>query len=246
MQCTCNIPAAHRDYSRWTALEKLLCICIDDLLVCSQTFQEHLEHLSEMFARLRKAGLRLISKKCLFLREVPYLGYVVTKCGIRPDTAKTEKVQNYPIPTRVTQVRQFLGLASYYRRFVQDFSKTASPFHSLLKKDAKFQWIPKCDAAFQKLKALLVTAPVLSYPLFESSHPFILETDASSEGLGVYVDDIILAGTTDERIKEVEDTLSRKFEIKDIGRLHYSLGMTMALYSRPSAEQSNQVALLFN
>ena len=165
-------------FFRW-ALQLL----IDDLLVCSQTFQEHLEHLREVFARLHKAGLRLKSKKCLFLREeVPC--YVVTKHGISPDTAKTEKVQKYPIPTSVTQVRQFLGLASYYRRFVPDFSKIASPLHSLLKKDAKFQWTSKCDAAFQKLKALLVSAPVLSYPLIESSHPFILETDASSEGLG--------------------------------------------------------------
>ena len=132
----------------WTALENCFAY-IYDLLVCSQTFQEHLEHLSEVFARLCKAVLRLKSKKYLFLREeVPYFSYVVTKRGNRPDTAKTEKVQNYPIPTSVTQVRQFLGLASYYRRFVRDFSKTASPLHSLLKKDAKFQWTPKCDAAF--------------------------------------------------------------------------------------------------
>ena len=108
---------------------------IDDLLICSQTFQEHLEHLRDVFARLLKAGLRLKAKKCLFLREeVPYLGYVVTKDGIKPDTAKTDKMQNYPVPTNVSQVRQFLGLASYYRRFVPDFSRIASPLHSLLKR----------------------------------------------------------------------------------------------------------------
>lgn len=86
-----------------------------------------------MLARLRKAGLRLKAKKCLFIRkEVPYLGYVVTNEGIKPDTAKTDKIRNYPVPANVNEVRQFLGLASYYRRFVPSFAKIASPLHCLL------------------------------------------------------------------------------------------------------------------
>ena len=184
----CNAPATFQRLIEIVLAGLLWKNCfayIDDLLVCSQTFEEHLEHLRTVFARLRKAGLRLEAKKCLFLREeVPYLGYVVTKQGIRPDVAKTEKVRDYPVPTSVTQVRQFLGFASYYRRFVPDFSKIASPLHSLLKKDAVFQWTADCDTAFVKLKTLLVSAPVLSYPQFQSEHPFILETDASGEGLG--------------------------------------------------------------
>ena len=105
---------------------------IDDVLVCSGTFQEHLTHLQQVFARLRRAGLRLKAKKCLFLKEeVPYLSHIVTRKGIKPDPTKTK--MNYPVPADVSQVRQFLGLASYYRRFVPDFTRIASPLHSLLK-----------------------------------------------------------------------------------------------------------------
>ena len=160
-------------------------VYIDDVLVCSRTFDEHLSHLREVFVRLRRAGLKLKAKKCLFLREeVPYLGHIVTKNGIKPDPSKTEKMDNYPSPTDVGQVRQFLGLASYYRRFVPEFSKIASPLHSLLKHDATFQWTTECQAAFEELKRLLVNAPILAYPQFQSDYPFILETDASQKGLG--------------------------------------------------------------
>ena len=88
-------------------------VYINDVLVCSQSFKEHLCHLEEVFGRLRQANLRLKPKK--FLRpEVPYLGYVVTQAGIKPDLTKTDKVAHYPVPTDVTQLCQFLGLASYY------------------------------------------------------------------------------------------------------------------------------------
>ena len=138
-----------------------------------------------MFIRLRKAGLRLKAKKCLFLREeVPYLGHVVTKQGIRPDPGKVITVKEYPVPIDATQVRQFLGLTSYYRRFVPDFSKIAAPLHCLLKKDALFQWTNECQEAFERLKSSIVTSPVLAYPQFKSEHPFIVETDASARGLG--------------------------------------------------------------
>ena len=114
-------------------------ILTTSLSALRHSMQEHLEHLCEVFARLRKAGLRLKAKKCLFLRkEVTYLGYVVTKNGIKPDNAKTDKMQNYPAPTDVSQVKQ-LGLAPYYRRFVPDFFRIASPLHSLLKKNPIFQ-----------------------------------------------------------------------------------------------------------
>jgi len=148
----CNAPATFQRLME-TVLTGLLwdsCfVYIDDLLVCSSTFQEHLQHLRQVFTRLRQAGLRLKARKCLFLREeVPYLGHVVTKEGIKPDPAKTEKVQHFPVPVSVSQVRQFLGLASYYRRFVPEFSKIASPLHSLLKRDAVFCWTRDCQLAF--------------------------------------------------------------------------------------------------
>ena len=139
------------------------------------------------FARLRLAGLRLKPQKCLFLQEkVPYLGYIVTRDGIMPDQAKTEKILSYPVPVDVTRVRQFLGLASYYRRFVPGFAKAAAPLHALLKKDAKFYWTEHSQESFDCLKKLLVTTvtPILAYPQFQSEHPFILKTDANTEGLG--------------------------------------------------------------
>lgn len=108
----------------------------------------------------------------------------MTKEGIKPDPSKAEKMDKYPSPTDATQVRQFLGLASYYRHFVPDFSKIASPLHNLLKRDATFQWTTECQAAFDTLKKLVVNAPILAYPQFQSEYPFILETDASAKGLG--------------------------------------------------------------
>ena len=111
-------------------------VYIDDILVASKSFEEHLHHLQLVFDCLRKADLRLKSTKCLFLcEEVPYLGYVISKHGIRPDPSKTDKVKEFPTPSDPTKVRQFLGLASYYRRFVPGFAKVAAPLHYLTKKD---------------------------------------------------------------------------------------------------------------
>ena len=116
--------------------------------------------------------------------EVQYIGHVFSSEGIRSDPAKVEKVKTYAVPADVSDVRRFLGLASYYRRFIPDFAKVANPLHSLTKKNVEFVWSVECGKAFEKLKEALVTAPVLSYPLFGSDQEFILETDASGVGLG--------------------------------------------------------------
>ena len=113
-----------------------------------------------------------------------FLGHVISKHGIHPDPAKTEKVKHYPTPTDVTSIRQFLGLASYYRRFVPNFARIASPLHSLTRKNTNFVWTEACEAAFCELKRALVSAPVLAYPMFGDGRSFILETDASYIGLG--------------------------------------------------------------
>ena len=184
----CNAPATFQRVMQvvLAGLEWRSCfVYLDDILIASKTFDEHLNHLREVFNRLRKAGLRLKPKKCLLLRkEVPYLGHVISKEGIRPDPAKTEKVQRFPTPVDATKVRQFLGLASYYRRFVPGFAQIAAPLHALTKKNAVFHWTPECESVFSKLKQLLTTAPVLSYPVFGPQCEFILETDASGVGLG--------------------------------------------------------------
>ena len=158
---------------------------IDDLLVASKTFSEHLNHLREVLQRLRAANLRLKTRKCSLLREeTTYLGHVISTKGIKPDPAKTRQVENYPHPTDATKVRQFVGLASFYRRFIPNFATVAAPLHYLTKKNVMFCWTPECEDAFQKLKKLLVTAPVLAYPRFGAGQSFVLETDASGVGLG--------------------------------------------------------------
>ena len=158
---------------------------IDDLLVASKTFSEHLNHLREVLQRLRAANLRLKTRKCSLLREeTTYLGHIISTEGIKPDPAKTRQVENYPHPTDATKVRQFVGLASFYRRFIPNFATVAAPLHYLTKKNVVFCWTPECEDAFQKLKKLLVTAPVLAYPRFGAGQSFVLETDASGVGLG--------------------------------------------------------------
>ena len=108
-------------------------IYLDDFLVCSKSFDEHLQHLRSVFDRIRDAGLRLKPEKCLFIREeVPYLGHIVSKEGIIPDPAKTQKVKEYPVPEDQIQLTKFLGLSSYYRRFVPGFAKLASPVEERL------------------------------------------------------------------------------------------------------------------
>ena len=111
-----------------------------------------------------------------------YLGHVVSVDGVRTDPAKLEAVQDFPIPTDVKCLRSFLGLASYYRRFVPNFAKVAGPLHALTKKGVPFVWTRECQTTFDTLKALLTSSPILAYPDF--TKPFVLETDASIAGLG--------------------------------------------------------------
>ena len=155
---------------------------IDDILIFSGSFQEHLQHLQLVFDRLKEAGLTLKADKCHFcVEKVLYLGHVITKDGIFVDEKKTEKVSKYPVPKSQTEVRSFLGLCNYYRRFVKNFSKLATPLNQLLQKYTKFNWSQECEESFQALKHALVTAPMLKYP--DMNAPFILSTDASGTAL---------------------------------------------------------------
>ena len=184
----CNAPATFQRLMQVVlrGIEGKFCfVYIDDILVCSKTFEEHLKHLEQVFERLNKAGLTLKPKKCCFLRkEVLYLGHVISGKDIAPDPAKTQKIHGYPVPTDLTKLRQFLGLASYYRRFIPGFAKVAHPLYQLMKKGVSFEWDSACQTAFNTLKNMLTTTPVLVYPQFGSDAQFILETDASSFGLG--------------------------------------------------------------
>jgi hypothetical protein len=160
-------------------------VYIDNILVCSRTFEEHTTHLREVFERLRRANLKLKLAKCSFLcKSVQYLGHIISREGILPDSTKTSKVRDFPVPTDVTKLRQFLGLASYYRCFIPNFAKVSGPLHSLTKKGVPFEWTVACQEAMEQLKCLLCSTPVLAYPQFGPGQQFTLETDASLAGLG--------------------------------------------------------------
>jgi hypothetical protein len=162
--------------------EKCL-LYIDDILVVGRTFEEHLQNLREVLTRLREAGLRLKPRKChLCQRKVKYLGYIVSADGISADPEKVAAVKDFPTPLDLKSLRSFLGLASYYRRFIPCFSSMGQPLYALTRKDAPFVWTGSCEEAFRRLKNLLTDAPILSYPDFEKE--FFLETDASGTGLG--------------------------------------------------------------
>ena len=163
---------------------------IDDILIHSPTEELHKEHLQLVFDRLQKAGLTLRGKKChIGLPQVYYLGNVFSGAGMQPDPGKIQSVQEWPLPTNVTALKQFLGLASYYRRYVENFATMAAPLHTLTQKNVPFQWNQACDIAFSTLKGKLIESPVLSYPNFAAdAAPFVLQTDASAVGIGAILE----------------------------------------------------------
>lgn len=168
-----------------------LLVYLDDILIHATTFEEMISRLDLVFTRLSQYGLKVKPKKCkLFKRSVKFLGHVVSADGITTDPDKIKAVAKMPIPTTLKQLRSFLGLASYFRRFVPSFSKIVSPLNALLSGghnknkncDITDKWDEKCTEAFTNLKTALTTAPILGYPDF--TKPFIVETDASLQGLG--------------------------------------------------------------
>ncbi|KAG1040488.1 hypothetical protein G6F43_012278 [Rhizopus delemar] len=164
-------------------ISKCLVAYIDDLNVYSNNDQEHLTHLEKVFQCIEIANLKLNPEKCFFFKDhIKFLGYIVTNQGIQTDPDKIKKIVDYPIPTTITQVRSFLGIASYYRRFIQNFAAIARPLHDQTKTKQKVPWTQATTNSFETFKKLLTTAPVLARPDFNRS--FILVTDASKLGLG--------------------------------------------------------------
>ena len=162
---------------------KTALVYIDDVIVFGRTFEEELGRIEEVLQRLRKANLKLSPKKCLFFQhEVAFLGHIVGRDGVRTDPQKVAVVRDWPVPRNVGEVRSFLGLCTYYRRFVRDFATIAAPLHQLTKKGAAFEWTEACQEAFDGLKVALTEAPVMPYP--DPSRPYVVDTDASSEGIG--------------------------------------------------------------
>ena len=170
-------------------------VYIDDVIVFSQTFEAHLRHLKATITAIQEAGLKLNPTKCHFARsEIEYLGYRVTAQGLQPTDRHLTAVSSFPQPSNLKELRQFLGLASYYRRFIKGFASIGQPLHQLTKKDVPFHWTDQCQIAFEGLKKCLTEAPVLAYPDF--SRDFVVETDASIRGLGAVLAQIQDSGET--------------------------------------------------
>ncbi|KAK4309250.1 hypothetical protein Pmani_007956 [Petrolisthes manimaculis] len=164
-------------------------VYLDDVIVFGRTFEEELGRLEEVLQRLRDANLKLSPKKCLFFQhEVPFLGHIVGKDGVRTDPLKVTAVKEWPVPTSVAEVRSFVGLCTYYRRFVKGFASVAAPLHQLTRKGAHFQWNEACQHAFEDLKQALMEAPVLPYP--DPGNRYLLDTDASAEGVGAVLSQV--------------------------------------------------------
>ena len=162
---------------------------IDDVIIFADSFEQHLERLSEVLSRLQTAGLKLSPKKCqLFKKQVCFLGHVVSEHGISTDPAKIRAVEQWSAPTDVHQVRSFLGLCSYYRRFVEGFATIARPLHKLTEKKNPFRWTPECQESFMRLKQALCSSPILCYPTIRQN--FVLDTDASGVGIGAVLSQV--------------------------------------------------------
>lgn len=164
-------------------------VYLDDIIILSKTFEEHIENLRQVFERLKSANLKMNLKKCCILqKQVSFLGHVLSENGISTDPSKLESIKNWPVPKLLKDIRSFLRLCSYYRKFVPKFADIARPLHKLTESKAEFFWNSDCQQAFDKLKRALTSSPILSYPNNEGL--FILDTDASNRGLGAVVSQV--------------------------------------------------------
>jgi len=172
----------------------LCLVYFDDIVVFSKTLDEHLKSLELLFDRLRLANLKLKPSKChLMQAKISFLGHVISKTEKSTDPAKIEAVKGWPTPIFLTEVRYFLRLASYFRRFVNSFAQIAVPLYRLAENGRQFEWTKECNAAFQSIKDALISAPVLALPRDEGVYVLdtdtdtrysVLDTDASNYSIG--------------------------------------------------------------
>jgi hypothetical protein len=181
-----NSPATFQrliDICFGSLINKCLVAYIDDLNIHSKTYQQHLKDLRQVFVCARQGGLLFNIDKCHFFKdELKFLGYIITTNGVKTDEEKIKKIQDFPRPKSLKQIRSFIGLASYYRRFIQNFAAIARPLHDLTKTTKTIEWSQKATDSFETLKQKLIHAPVLTRADF--TKPFIIVCDASQKGLG--------------------------------------------------------------
>lgn len=156
---------------------------IDDILIFSKSFSEHIDHLTQLLEAIIKEGFRLKFSKCTFASNtVKYLGHVIENNSIRPLKDNLISIKNFPVPRTQKHIRQFLGKINYYNKYVPDVAITLDPLHNLLRKGQKFIWTEKCKESFEKMKELLCSQPVLE--IFDPKLPINIYTDASLHGVG--------------------------------------------------------------
>ena len=181
-----NAPALFMDYMKKIFrpfLYKFVVVFINDILIYSRTREEHAEHLRTVLSILREKQLYAKLSKCEFwMTTVQFLGHMISANGISVDPSKVEVVLKWERPKSVTEIKSFVGLAIYYRRFIEGFSKIVTPLTQLTRKDQPFAWTDQCKNSFQGLKQKLTSAPVLVIP--DTSRPFEVYCDASHQGLG--------------------------------------------------------------
>lgn len=182
----CGAPGTFQGAMNFTLqplLRKCALVFFDDILVYSKSFADHVEHLRQVFQLLLADSWKVKLSKCSFAqRQIAYLGHIISQEGISTDQSKVEAVSSWPVPSSVKELRSFLGMAGYYRKFVRHFAILAKPLTELLKKNALFVWTSVHQDSFAALKAALISAPVLAMPDF--TKPFCVETDACAGGVG--------------------------------------------------------------
>ena len=173
----------------------MVVVYIDDILVAGKSQEEHLANLVEVLQRLEDAGMRLKEEKCSFcLPEVEYLGHSISAEGLRPSVTKVQAITDAPKPSKVSELKWFLGLMNYYAKFIPNLATTLAPLYKLLGNNQSWQWKKEQQSAFEKVKELLIAPNLLAH--YDHAKPLVLACDASSYGLGA-----VLSHTTEDQVE---------------------------------------------
>ncbi|GJV97639.1 putative nucleotidyltransferase, ribonuclease H [Tanacetum coccineum] len=235
-----NAPAVFMDLMNRVCkpyLDKFVIVFIDDILIFSKNKEEHEKHLKIILELLKKEQLYAKFSKCDFwLESVQFLGHVINNKGVHVDPAKVEAIQNWSAPTTPTEVRQFLGLAGYYRRFIEGFLLISKPLTKLTQKNKKYEWGTEEDEAFQTLKQKLCSAPILALP--EGTENFVVYCDASHKGYGAVLmqREKVIAYASRQLKKHEENYMTHDLELGAVVfalRLwrHYLYGTKCTVYT---------------